>query len=45
MGAKYTTAGMIAELTTGHPVTFGFADKLSAEEIESVVAYVKAAFP
>lgn len=45
VGSKYSTAGMIAELTTGHPVTFGFADKLSQEEIASVVAYVKAAFP
>jgi mono/diheme cytochrome c family protein len=36
---------MIAELTTGHPVTFGFADRLSAEEIASVVAYVKSVFP
>lgn len=44
VGSKYSTAGMIAELTTGHRVTFGFADKLSADEIASVVAYVKATF-
>jgi len=36
---------MIDELTNGHPVTFGFANELSADEIASVVAYVKAAFP
>ena len=45
VGSRYSTAGMIAELTTGHPVTFGFADRLSADEIASVVAYVKATFP
>jgi|GEM_PF-4564979 len=38
-----SAAVMIA--TTGHIVTFGFADKLSADEIASVVAYVKATFP
>ena len=45
VGSKYTTAGMINELTNGHPVTFGFADRLSADEIASVAAYVKATFP
>lgn len=45
VGSKYSAAGLIAELTNGHPVTFGFADKLSADEIASVVAYVKATFP
>ena len=45
VGSQYSTAGMVAELTTGHPVTFGFADRLSAEEIASVAVYVKAAFP
>lgn len=45
VGSKYTTNAMIEELTNGHPVTFGFADRLSAEEIASVVAYVKATFP
>lgn len=41
---QYTQASMINELTNGHPVTFGFADKLSAEEIEAVVAYVFATY-
>ena len=45
VGSRYSTTGMVAELTTGHPVTFGFADRLSAEEIASVVAYVKSVFP
>lgn len=45
VGNLYTTAGMIDELTNGHPVTFGFADRLSADEIASVVAFVKATFP
>lgn len=45
VGNRYSTAGMIAELTNGHPVTFGFAQRLSANEIASVVAYVKATFP
>jgi len=45
VGDRYTTAGMIEELTNGHPVTFGFADRLSAEEIASVVVFVKATFP
>ncbi len=45
VGRLYSSQGMIAELTDGHPVTFGFASRLSAEEIASVVAYVKAAFP
>jgi len=45
VGSKYSTSAMIEELTNGHPVTFGFADRLSAEEIASVVAYVKATFP
>lgn len=45
VGGRYSTAGMIDELTNGHPVTFGFANELSAEEIASVVAYVKSAFP
>jgi len=44
VGSKYSTAGMINELTNGHPVTFGFADRLSEDEIASVVAYVKATF-
>ena len=45
VGSRYSTTGMVAELTTGHPVTFGFADRLSVEEIASVVAYVKSVFP
>ena len=45
VGSQYSRAGMVAELTTGHPVTFGFADRLSAEEIASVVVYVKSVFP
>jgi mono/diheme cytochrome c family protein len=45
VGRLYSSQGMIAELTDGHRVTFGFAGKLSAEEIASVVAYVKSAFP
>ncbi|KAG1649229.1 4-coumarate--CoA ligase-like 5 [Nymphon striatum] len=45
VGSKYSSAGMIDELTNGHPVTFGFASRLSAEEIASVVAYVKQVFP
>ena len=45
VGSQYSSQVMIAELTTGHPVTFGFADRLSAEEIASVVAYVKSVFP
>lgn len=45
VGSRYSNAAMIAELTNGHPVTFGFATKLSAEEIASVVAHVKARFP
>ena len=45
VGAKYSTQGMIEELTNGHPVTFGFADRLTADEIAQVVAYVKASFP
>jgi mono/diheme cytochrome c family protein len=45
VGRLYSGQGMIDELTDGHPVTFGFAAKLSAEEIASVVAYVKSTFP
>ena len=45
VGSQYSRAGMVAELTSGHPVTFGFADRLSAEEIVSVVVYVKSVFP
>jgi mono/diheme cytochrome c family protein len=45
VGSQYSSQAMIIELTTGHPVTFGFADRLSAEEIASVVAYVKSVFP
>ena len=45
VGRLYSNASMIEELTNGHPVTFGFADQLSADEIASVVAYVKATFP
>lgn len=45
VGSQYSRQGMIGELTTGHRVTFGFADRLSAEEIASVVAYVKSVFP
>ena len=45
VGSKYSAIAMIEELTNGHPVTFGFADRLSAEEIASVVAYVIATFP
>jgi len=45
VGSNYSSQGMIAELTTGHPVTFGFADRLSEGEIAAVVAYAKSAFP
>ena len=41
---RYSTAGMIDELTNGHPVTFGFGNKLTPGEISDVVAYVLAAF-
>lgn len=44
VSSRYTSASMITELTSGHPVTFGFADKLSAGEIRDVVAYVLATF-
>lgn len=44
VGARYSSAGLIDELTSGHRVTFGFADRLSADEIAAVAAYVKAAF-
>lgn len=44
-GSRYSTDGLIAELTSGHPVTFGFADRLSPAEIAAVAAYVRAAFP
>jgi len=43
-GSNYSNAAMIDELTNGHPFTFGFADKLSSEEIAAVVAYVRATF-
>lgn len=45
VGSRYSTATMIQELTSGHPVTFGFADRLSSDEIASVVAFVRASFP
>lgn len=38
----YTQVTLEQELAYGHPVTFGFADKLSPEEISAVVAYVRA---
>lgn len=43
-GAKFGFAGLVEELTNGHPFTFGFGDKLSAQEINDVVAYVTATF-
>jgi mono/diheme cytochrome c family protein len=43
IGANSTRAGLIGDLTTGHPFTFGFP-QLSAEEIAAVVAYVRATF-
>jgi len=45
VGSRYSTDALIAELTSGHPVTFGFADRLSPTEIAAVAAYVRAAFP
>ena len=43
-GANYGVGGLVAELTSGHPYTFGFADELSAEEIDAVATYVLATF-
>ena len=43
-GAKFGFAGLVEELTNGHPFTFGFGDKLSPQEINDVVAYVTATF-
>ena len=45
VGSRYSAQGMIEELTNGHPVTFGFADRLSPDEIAAVVAYVTSVFP
>lgn len=44
VSARFDHDGLVAELTHGHPVTFGFADKLSAEDISSVASYVLSAF-
>lgn len=42
ISSSYTQLTLEQELAYGHSVTFGFADKLSAEEIEAVAAYVRA---
>lgn len=42
VSTSYTQVTLEQELAYGHPVTFGFADKLSPEEIEAVAAYVRA---
>ena len=44
VGAQFGFAGLVEELTNGHPFTFGFGDKLSPQEINDVVAYVTATF-
>jgi mono/diheme cytochrome c family protein len=44
VGAQFGFAGLVEELTNGHPFTFGFGDKLSAQEINDVVAYVTETF-
>ncbi len=46
LGASNRWSGptLLNELTNGHAFTFGFADKLSADELTNVVAYVLASF-
>lgn len=45
VGSRWDRASLIAELTSGHRYTFGFADELSPSEIADVVSFVRANFP